>query len=106
MEAHKIFNQIESLFSTMTIYKSVIVYNDLEVFEQLKELLVSNDYPLTSIYKSGRVYDIHMNKLKVSEVDWRNVSLILCLDNMSYDCVKEFVMNSYLCKNLNLMIKV
>lgn len=99
----RMFKQIESIYHTMNIYKSLILFNDDKTFIALKKMLLKNDYPLTSEEENGRIYDVNINRLKEVLIDLDNISLILCLDNESYTYIKK-LKNNY--SNLNLIIKI
>ena len=103
MNTHQIFSQIESIYHTLNIYKSVLVFNNDSCFLPLKEMLMRNDYSLTSVIKGGRMYDVNVKALKEAKIDWESISLVICLDEESYNHVKTFNDNY---SNLNLIIRI
>lgn len=102
-KVERIFKQIEGIYHTINVYKSVILFNSDDNFAPLKRILIDNDYSLTSEVKNGRMYDININTLNDSSIDWDTISLIICLDDQSYVHVKELNRS---CNNFNLIIRI
>lgn len=100
------FNRIEDIYSSISIYKSVIIYSNNYEFIHLRDILLKNDYPLTSVYEKGRIFDVDIKHLASRDIDWPSISMVICLDDISYNIIKEYVQNENLGENLNLIIKL
>ena len=103
MDHERMFRQIECIYQTMNIYKAVLVYTRERDFLPLKEMMIHNDYSLTSEWEGGRVYDVNINRIKDFSIDWNTISIIICIDDESYNLIKRKRLNHH---NLNLIIKI
>lgn len=96
--------QIEDIYQSLNVYRSLIVYDDKEEFLPLKELLIQNDYPITT-GENCRMYTLDNRDLDFSSEDihWDTINVVICLDDESFDYVKENVDEF---TNLILLIKI
>jgi hypothetical protein len=100
------FQQIEDIYQSINIYRSLIVYHDKEDFLPLKELLVLNDYPISD-GQGNRMYTMRHHDLGNRDanidIQWDTINVVICLDDVSFECVKE-TMDTF--PNLILLIKI
>ena len=98
------FQQIEDIYQSLNVYRSLIVYDDKDEFLPLKELLMQNDYPITT-GENCRMYTFDNKELDFSsnDIHWNTINLVVCLDDVSFDYVKEHVDEF---TNLILLIKI
>lgn len=84
------FQQIEDIYQSLNVYRSLIVYDYAEEFAPLKELLIQNDYPIMN-GDYGRMYTFERGGLDLNSVDihWDTISVVICLDDISFDYIKE-----------------
>lgn len=86
------FQQIEDIYQSLNVYRSLIVYDNADEFTPLKELLIKNDYPIIN-GDYGRMYTFERGELDLNSVDiqWDTISVVICLDDMSFDYIKDII---------------
>ncbi len=100
------YQQIEDIFQSMNIYKTILLYDDLNDFDCLKSMMLRGDYTFKSSSDNARIYDILFSDFEnyMDDIDISTVSLIICMGNKSIDAVKKtFCHNT---SNLILMISI
>jgi hypothetical protein len=86
-------SQIEELYSSMSIYRSLIVYDDDNEFIALKKAMLLRDYTFTEDPETRRIYTLKVSdsdhdKIDTS-IDWKTVSLVICLSDECMEYVKK-----------------
>jgi len=103
---NKIINFIDHLYESISIYQTLIIYNDMNYdINELKMLLDEKDYPVCIIddnisikENNFRVFimniDVFLNGyLNTKKLDLTKVTIILCLDGIAL-----YKINNYLNK--------
>lgn len=105
----KRFNQIESIFHTMSIYRSLILYDRDDEYEELANILLENDYTIIREQETeGRMYAIHIDKHNADAwqgIEWDSISLVICLGGRACDAAKQHI-SSIQTPNFVVMIKI
>lgn len=110
---NKIINFIDHLYESISIYQTLIIYNDMKYdINELKILLEEKDYPVCIIddnisikENNFRVFimniDIFLNGyLNTKNLDLTKVTIIVCLDGISLNKINTYLNNKEL--NINL----
>ena len=86
------FKQIEDIYQSLNIYRSLIVYDDVDEFLRLKEILLQNDYPI-STDGNCRMYNILNTKLDLhsEDIQWDTINVVICFDDQSFEYIKANV---------------
>jgi hypothetical protein len=82
-------SQIEELYSSMSIYRSLIVYEDDNEFKALKKEMLMRDYTFSEDPETCRIYTLNINDSIHCDIDWKTVSLIICLSDKCMDSVQS-----------------
>lgn len=100
------FQQIEEIFQSMNIYKTLLLYDDLNEFDLLKNRMLRSDYTFKSCSDNARIYDIVYTDFEytINDIDISTISLIICMGNKSIEEVKKSFCNNT--SNLILMISI
>lgn len=81
-----------------------MVYNDITQYEQLRELMKAQDFTFKESScedTEGRIYSLHVSWFDeapdVNFIEWETITCIICLGEIAYDAVTDFVnVNPYI----------
>lgn len=98
--------QIDSVYQTMNIYRTLILYRSEDEFLCLRKLMEDQDYSFWSRdHENARIYSWSTSSIgdNMDAIDWDTISAIICLDEEAMEIAKQISADIH---NFILLIKI
>lgn len=85
-----VLDHINEIFETHDIYRCLIIYDTIDVFENLKTRMIKNDYTFSTCEQDGRIYALHVDYFDAcsspedQHINWDSINVVLCMGEESF----------------------